>query len=333
MKLVNHLLLRLSATFIVILFLWSVVYFFLQMEEIYDDGVESDDLMENMFYMLIILWVALSLAFVFLAKRIIFKSSKPFRKLLLELNKFQLGKSEMIKFESTTIDEYKELNEVTENFLRENVQTFVNQKNFIENMSHELQTPLAIALNKLELLLNDTTLSRTQMEEINTTLQILNRMKKINSGLLLLAKIKNKQFEDNEINLNTVFEETIHNFEHLVEYKEIKLHIIKNALLTVRMNADLAYVMAANLLKNAITYNVKGGEIRITFNPGSVSIANDGEAPENNSRNIFERYFSSSSGSQSFGLGLSIVKSIADRYHFGISYQYDNKHIIVLTVK
>jgi signal transduction histidine kinase len=303
------------------------------MEEIYD-GIESDDLIENMLYMLVILWVALSLAFVFLAKRIIFKSSKPFRKLLLELSKFQLGKSEMIKFESTAIDEYKKLNEVTEKFLRENMQTFVNQKNFIENMSHELQTPLAIALNKLELLLNDTTLSRTQMEEINTTLQILNRMKKINSGLLLLAKIKNKQFEDNEINLNTVFEETIHNFEHLVEYKEIKLHIKKNALLTVRMNVDLAYVMATNLLKNAISYNVKGGEIHLIFNPGSVSIINDGEAPQNNSQNIFERYFSSSSsGNQSFGLGLSIVKSIADRYHFKISYHYDNKHMIILMVK
>jgi signal transduction histidine kinase len=423
MKLVNHLVLRLSATFIAVLFVWSVVYFFLQMKEVYDgideglnnlkqefiikanttDGfvadmvkynplnmiveeisaekaavlketysatkvyfpseleeeevrmlttafrceadmkyyqlqiftstVESDDLMENMLYMLITLWIALALALVFLARRIIFKSSKPFRKLLAELNKFQLGKSEMIRFEPANIDEYRELNAVTEKLLRENMQAYVNQKNFIENLSHELQTPLAIALNRLELMLNDQTLSRAQMEEINTTLQILNRMKKLNSGLLLLAKIRNKQFADAELNLNTVFAETVQNFQHLIEYGEIKVRITGDAPLTVRMNADLAYVMAANLLKNAISYNVKGGEIHIAFNPASVTITNDGDPPKDDSRNIFERYFSAADGNQSFGLGLSIVKSIADRYGFDISYRYDNRHIIALSVK
>jgi signal transduction histidine kinase len=423
MKLVNHLLLRLSVSFLAVLFVWSLVYFFIQMNEVYDgideglnnlrqefilkanstesfvadmvkynplnmmveeisaekartaketystaklyfpseleeeevrmltatfrceldqkyyqlkiftSTVESDDLIENMLYLLIVLWLVLASALVFSAKIIILKSSKPFRKLLLDLNKFQLGKSEMIKFEPTTIDEYEELNKVTEKLLHENMQAFVNQKNFIENTSHELQTPLAIALNKLEWMLDDKTLSRGQMEEINATLQILNRIKKLNSGLLLLAKIKNKQFEDNELQLNTVFEETVCNLEHLIEYKEIKIRIIRNSQLTVRMNVDLAYVMATNLLKNAVSYNVKGGEIQIIFNPDSVTIANDGEPPKNPERNIFERYFSAADGSQSYGLGLSIVKSIADRYYFGISYQYDRKHIIVLTIK
>lgn len=422
MKLVNHLVLRLSTTFIVVLFVWSVAYFFLQMNEIYDgideglnnlkqefiikanttegfvadmvkynplniiveeisaedarafqetysattvyfpselekeevrmlttafrcesdkkyyrlkiftSTVESDDLVKNILYMLAGLWIVLALALVFLAKKIIFKSSKPFRKLLAALTDFQMDKSKMISFEPTSIDEYRELNKVVEKFLQENMQAFVNQKNFIENMSHELQTPLAIALNKMELMLNDKTLNRRQLEEINTTLQILNRMKKLNSGLLLLAKIKNKQFEDNELNLNTVFDETVNNFEHLIEYRKIKLQTVNNAQITVRMNVDLAYVMASNLLKNAISYNVQGGEISIVFNPGSITIANDGEPPENSNRQIFDRYFSAADDNRSFGLGLSIVKSIADRYRFDISYRYDSKHIITLII-
>jgi signal transduction histidine kinase len=301
--------------------------------KIFTSTVESDDLIENILYMLAGLWIALALALVFLTKRIIFKSSKPFRKLLAALTDFQIDKSKMITFEPTTIDEYRELNKVAEKFLQENMQAFVNQKNFIENMSHELQTPLAIALNRMELMLNDKTFNRRQLEEINTTLQILNRMKKLNSGLLLLAKIRNKQFEDNELNLNTVFDETAHNFEQLIEYRKIKLRTVNNAQITVRMNVDLAYILASNLLKNAVSYNVQGGEISIIFDPDSITIANDGAPPENSNRNIFDRYFSTSDDNRSFGLGLSIVKSIADRYRFDISYRYDNKHVITLTVK
>ncbi|MDR0710767.1 MAG: HAMP domain-containing histidine kinase [Prevotellaceae bacterium] len=423
MKLVNHLTLRLSVTFTVVLFVWSIAYFFLQITEIYDgideglnnlkqefvikanatedfvadmakhnplniivaeipataadrhtlnkdvyatttiyfpteqeeeevrmltttfrcardekcyrlqiftSTVESDDLIANMLYLLGGLWAALALMLAVLSRRIIFKSSKPFRKLLAELNNFQLDKSKMIPLEPTNIDEYRELNKSVEKLLQENIQTFVNQKNFIENMSHELQTPLAIAINKMELLLNGGALSREQMEEINAALQQLNRMKKLNSGLLLLAKIKNMQFADELLSLNDIFGEAAHNFEHLIEHKKITLRVETNARITVRMNADLAYIMATNLLKNAISYNTPGGEIAITFNPGAIAIANDGHPPPNGNRNIFERYFSAAAGKQSFGLGLSIVQSIADKYRFSINYQYANNHIITL---
>ncbi len=420
MKLVNHLTLRLSAITILILFMWSVVYFLIQMKEIHDgideglnnlkqefiiksnhsegfiadmvkhdpiniiveeitageayafqekysttrvyfpseledeevrmlktafqcdlDGkyyglkiftstVESEDLIKNILYLLASFWIVLALTIIALNRIIIRKSNKPFKKLLYELEKFHLNeKSDMIEFQYTSIKEYKELNKSVEKLLNENIQAFTNQKNLIENTSHELQTPLASAINKLELILDNEDLTRKQAEEINATLQILNRMKKLNSSLLLLAKIKNNQFNDSEVNLVHVFEEVIDNLQSFIEYKEINLRIEKNSGISIFMNSDLAYILASNLVKNAIFHNIKGGNVIIHFEAHSIVITNDGK-PLNGNKLIFDRYSSNGNNNQSSGLGLSIAKSIADRYNFAITYQYEEKHIITI---
>lgn len=420
MKLVNHLTIRLSGIFILILSVWSVFYFIFQMNEIHDgideglnnlkqefilkandspefvinmekynplnmivnhisyedainsketysttkvyfpseeeyeevrmlttvfrceqDGqyyqlkfftstVESDDLVKSILYLLIILWLALALALIFANKAIIDKSSRPFRKLLSNLRGFELNNTKMIDFPDTSIDEYKELNIAVKKLLEENIQTFTEQKNFIENASHELQTPLAISINKLDLLINDKELERKQIEEISSILNNLNRMKKLNSTLLLLSKIKNKQFSNNEqLDLYRIFEETLENFEALIEHKELKLSINDTGHPIVMMNSDLAYIMATNLIKNAIAYNIKGGNITLAFTPDSITIKNDGMAPEDEV-NIFDRYVSHSENKQSSGLGLSIVQSIVKLFGYKIAYQYNKQHIITI---
>lgn len=223
------------------------------------------------------------------------------------------------------------LNESVKNLLEENIKAFTEQKNFIENASHETQTPLAIAINKLELLMNTGRLSREQIEELDSVLNSLNRMKRLNSSLLLLSKIKNKQFPDNEpINLIAVFDEVLDNLGDLIEHKGITVDIERNAEPVVEINRNLVYILVNNLVKNAVSHNVKNGNISIAYNPDSVIISNDGPGIENDV-DIFERYISvPNNNSSSSGLGLSIVKSIVNIYNFSISYQYKGRHIITL---
>lgn len=419
MKLSNHLTIRLSGIFILIMLVWSIIYFFFQMNEIYDgideglnnlkqefiyeankspdfvvdmekhnplniiidkisfeeakdfketytaskvyfiteeeeeevrmlttaffceqnnqyyklriftSTVESDDLIKNMLYLLIALWVCLALVIILVIKKVIHSSNKPFYQLLHDLEKFKLGDGKMIEFPANNIYEYTELNNSVKDLLEDNINAYNEQKNFIENASHELQTPLSITIGKLELIMNSNKLDQQQLEEMASALNSLNRMKRLNSSLLLLSKIKNRQFSEKEaIDMVIILDEVINDFEDLINHKEITLSIVKKTdSLIVQMNKDLAYILVNNLIKNAVSHNKKKGNIGIMIDENSVVITNDGE-PANT--NIFERYISTSKDSKSSGLGLSIVKSIVELHKLEITHEYKGKHIFKL---
>ena len=423
MKLANHLTLRLSLLFVIILFIWSVIYLFVQMNEIYDgideglnnlkqelildadripnfmenmekydplnlivekispeeaisigetysttevyfdseeeyeevrmlttafrcsqdnqyylikiftSTVESDDMIETILYLLITLWVVLSLILIITTKRIIYKSNKPLYTLLNNLKNFRLNENQMPDFPKTSISEYTDMSHSVKNLLKENINAYSEQKNFIENASHELQTPIAIAIGKLELIMNDNNLPQEHLEEISQVVNSLGRAKRLNNTLLLLSKIRNRQFTENKlIGFPQVFDNVIENFEALIQYKQLSVNIERNGNPELNMNHDLAFIMVNNLVKNAIAHNKKGGHIDIVFSNNNVIISNSGE-PISENINIFERYISDSNNAQSSGLGLAIVKSIVEQYRMQIKHRYNNGvHTIILNV-
>lgn len=300
---------------------------------LFTPSVESDDMIKNILYLIIGLWITISLAFLIAGKITIQNTTKPFYLLLERLKKFQLNSTEMIEFPPTSITEFSDLNKSVSQVLSENIETFKEQKNFLENASHEMQTPLAILVSKLELLMNEKDCSREQLEEMASILEILNRIKRVNSNLLLLSKIKNKQFPENtEVDLSTLIEKISDDMSGLIEYKEIYLNIQKTGTIIANMNPDLAYIMISNLIKNAISHNIREGKILIKIETGKIIFSNDGP-PTDNNLDIFERYQSGSkTHSDSSGLGLSIVKIIVELYHFRIHYHYNKMHIITLFI-
>lgn len=152
----------------------------------------------------------------------------------------------------------------------------------------------------------------------------------MNSNLLLLSKIQNRQFKDTkDLSLNSVIKDILTSLEDYIEHKDISCNIEEKGILYVDMNEDLAYIMFTNLLKNAISYNIPKGEIDITISTSEISIVNDGKKPDT-SKDIFNRYVSGSANQNSLGLGLAIVKSITDYYSCDIQYEYNGKHCIHL---
>ncbi|MDR2407254.1 MAG: HAMP domain-containing histidine kinase [Bacteroidales bacterium] len=293
--------------------------------------VESDDLIKNMFYLLLGLWIALSFTLFLVGKIIMFKANKPFYSLLNELEKFRLDNSQMIDFTPTHIKEYKQLNKSVRELLEKNITVFTEQKIFIENTSHELQTPLTIVIAKLELLIEKYQHNRDYAEDMADVLNILNRMKRLNVNLLLLSKIKNRQFpETSSVNLRDVLEEVIADFEDLIDYKEISIERTEEGFPVMQMNEDLTYILFTNLVKNAVAHNHHGGKIIIHYAADTVTIANSGNKI---GIDVFDRYQNASVNEKSSGLGLSIVKSIAGLYEIDITYRYDKIHIFTLHLK
>lgn len=298
----------------------------------FTSNVENDDLIESMLVLLIILWVTLALTLIIASKVIIQKGNKPFYKLLKNLEGFHLDKTQAIDFPQTDISEYVYLNSTIKTLLEENVRIFNEQRAFIENASHELQTPLAIVISKLELFINQQGLTKEQIEEVSSMLNSLNRMKRLNNNMLLLSKIRNKQYADSEeVNINDITKEILENFDGLIQHRELLLEMEDNGQFMVRMNVDLAHIMISNLIKNAIIHNIKGGKLKIVISSDSFTIINSGEYFADSGANIFRRYYTHSSDSKSSGLGLSIVKSIVDVYNLNIGYKFDELHIITIS--
>lgn len=298
----------------------------------FTSNVEQEDLVESMLFLLIILWVSLALTIIVASKVIIKKSNKPFYKLLDNLQNFQLDKTQAIDLPRTSITEYTYLNNAVKSLLDDNIKVFNEQKSFIENASHELQTPLAIVIGKVELLLNQKNLNKEQVEELNSVLISLNRMKRLNNNMLLLSRIRNKQYIATEdVSINDLVEGLLEDFEGFISHKGIKVDVRIEGRFMMKMNIDLGHILISNLMKNAIVHNTDGGTISIIISPGSFIITNTGDPFVSRDVDIFKRYYSHSSGTKSSGLGLSIVKSIADLYGLRIEYKYEGRHKIILS--
>lgn len=282
--------------------------------------VEEDDLQKELFFSLLWLYLGLVLTIVLLNSFFQKRVWKPFYKLLRRLEKFSIEKDREIKFEDTNIDEFRLLNERIDSLLKKSVESYKSQKEFIENASHELQTPLAISINKLELMAENADLPPDQMNELGAVLQSLERLTRLNRSLLLLSRIENKQFtEEEEINWNLLVKQMTTEFEEIAAHRGIKIVLTEEAELKYPGNRDLAGILISNLLKNAI-FHTPSGTVGIKVSPGRIDFSNPGENPLEKDR-IFRR-FKGNEKSGSTGLGLAISKTIADKMDLELHYNF-----------
>ncbi len=294
--------------------------------------LESDDLIDSIVSSLGIVGGIL-LAILILFNWSLSKSLwKPFYKTLDSLRKFDLGKKEAVDFPEAGTSEFKMLNEALGKMTEKMQNDFRNLKEFTENASHELQTPLAIIRSKLELMVQAENLSGEQMKQVQDIYESVNRLSKLNQSLLLLAKIENRQFHETQtLDVYTLVEKKIGQLEELIDLKGIKIDKIFVENVKIKMNSQLADILLSNILSNAIRHNTSGGKIIVEIKNNSLIVSNSGNALNIPGEKLFERFQKSSTSSESVGLGLSIVKQICDTYNFRASYQYaGNMHTITV---
>ena len=292
--------------------------------------VEEDDLRKELFFSLLWLYVGLILTIVLLNNFFQKRAWMPFYKLLRRLENFSIEKDREIKYEKTKIDEFRLLNERVDRLLKKSVESYQSQKEFIENASHELQTPLAISINKLELMAENANLPEEQMEELGTVLHSLERLTRLNKSLLLLSRIENRQFAEQEkIDWNELVKQIIAEFEDFAAHRGVKLVLFEEERINHSGNKDLAGILLSNLLKNAILHTPSDTAVEITISSATVSFKNPGTVPLERNR-IFSR-FKGAEKADSTGLGLAISKAIADRLKLELTYSFSaQKHFFTI---
>lgn len=284
---------------------------------------------------IIALAIVLLITIIMIVSFIIISNMMPLYRLTDWLRNRKVNEDVPLPDSSIKAQEFKEIELAVLESSEKSKQIFEEQQRFIGNASHEIQTPLAICRNRLELLVDNTKLDEQQLLEIQKTLDTLNYISRLNKSLLLLSKIENHQFDESvEIDLKNLMEQTLENLSEIYASTNIKVSISGARHLIAHMDQVLASSLVTNLLKNAFVHNRPDGEINIEIAPNTLTIRNTGVEEALDANAIFNIFYKKGENANSSGLGLPIAKAICDEYNIGISYQFsDNQHCFSVAIK
>ncbi|WP_037348683.1 HAMP domain-containing sensor histidine kinase [Sediminibacter sp. Hel_I_10] len=251
---------------------------------------------------------------------------RPFFQNLDQMKRFSLTSKAPLALMDSDVLEFSELkNEIT--VLTNKVRSdYESLKQFTEDVSHEMQTPLAIIQAKIDNIINEHDINERQFEQITSIQKDIQRLKQLNKRITTLTKIDNNQFVNiEEVSLTDLINEKIESFKEL---QFANLVYASKQEVTVSMDSYLADILINNLVSNAIRYSKKMEEILIITKGNLLIISNFGEKALEHPEHLFLRFYRESKDKHSTGLGLAIVKKICDLYGFQISYQFEVDHHI-----
>ncbi len=289
---------------------------------------ENKDYMLAITISLMAVFIILFVSLFFMNRSIAKKIWSSFFKNLDTLKHFSLPQNEYpLTLQKSEIDEFQELNHVMEKLTERVISDYQSLKAFTVNASHEIQTPLAVMITKLEMLLQSPALTEQQVRDLHFVYSAAQRLSKLNHNLLLLAKIENNRFEDTEdIVLQNVINtqlELLYDFIHL---KELDLQVnMPSQSVVVKANRYLVGILVANLLNNAVLHNIQRGNLFLSLTKKDLRIENTGHLLQVDPDKLFDRFYKADTSSDSPGLGLAIVKQICNSYQWRITYIYSNR--------
>jgi signal transduction histidine kinase len=290
----------------------------------YDFVAEPDEIADgvtgSLVWIFFMLLVIVAITNLMISKRIL----SPFHKTLKAIENFSLKKDREIKLPATRTKEFQQLNYFLKKMTGKAQADYRALKEFTENASHELQTPLAVIRGKLELLL-ESPITDEQGSQILAALNAIEKLSKINHSLTLLNKLENQEFAAlDRINISQHVHTIINELTELVEMKSITLKKQIEENVKVLIHPSLADILIMNLFSNAIRHNNHHGMIDITLTSRMLLVENTGQPPEIPLEQAFERFKRASQNNDSIGLGLAIVKQICEVSGLSINYHFEN---------
>ncbi|WP_298034990.1 HAMP domain-containing sensor histidine kinase [uncultured Alistipes sp.] len=289
--------------------------------------IEKDDLQEAILRWIVCLYLFLLLTILLINVLVLHRTLRPLYALLRWLDGYIVGGKNAPLANDTNITEFRRLNEAASRYAERAESLFERQKQFIGNASHEMQTPLAVCRNRLEMLVDDgSALSEAQLGEILKVQRTLDYLVRLNRSLLLLSKIENGQFpEAEQVVLNALVRRTAEDMGEIYAGRGMRFVLHEEQRLAALMNPSLAASLVTNLLKNAFVHGDAGGEVAVTIAARELRVCNAGAQGPLDAEHIFERFYQGAKKEGSTGLGLSIVDAVCRLYGLRIGYAYINR--------
>lgn len=294
--------------------------------------VESEDLIESIVWLFSFIVLLLITGIFLISRRLSITLWRPFYSTLEQIEKFELDKTELPLFASSSTEEFQRLNEAFDLLIKRNLSAYKDQKEFLENAAHELQTPLAVLQSKVDSLLQVENLTNDQAEAIDGVHSSISKLNRINKNLLLLSRIEyNGNDFSTKVNIRKILDANGSFFLEQAAQRNITIEITAQVDLVVNANTYLVESLVNNLIMNAIKHNFEGGFVVVTLNNQRMIVSNSSQDNELTREKLFQRFSKQGQETSGTGLGLSIVKKISEVFEWTIGYEYrDNMHLFTV---
>ena len=201
---------------------------------------------------------------------------------------------------------------------------------FIANVSHELKTPLAVMGNYATMLQQPKIREEDRIEYAKSISHSSRRLAALITNILKLNKLENQQIfpQHQEFDLSAQLCESLLAFEEAWEKKNLEIETDIADGVQIKSDPELLSLVWNNLISNAVKFTPDGGAIRVTLAADDTLVAVSvedtgcGMTPETG-KHIFEKFYQgdTSHATQGNGLGLALVRRVADILRFEISVQ------------
>ena len=301
--------------------------------EVSTPTIEKHDLIEALLGWILVLYTVLLVCIVLTNYWGTRRSMQPLYKLLEWVNSYTPGRKNTALHNPTKIEEFQQLNEVISRALKRSEELHEQQKQFVGNASHEMQTPLAVCIGRLEMLMDDESLTEQQLMDVIKVHRTLKNLSKTNRSLLLLCKIESGHFEKKvAVDFCELLKSMMPDYEMVFAHKRITSALNCQAPFRLSMEESLATTLVGNLLKNAYVHNVEGGCVSVVTTESTLRIENTGADTALHPTDIFVRFYHTPDKKTSTGLGLPIVKAICQLYNLSVCYKFENGlHVFEVT--
>ena len=287
--------------------------------------VEMEGMVWSISLMFLLVISIFLVGILYVSKRTSKRIWEPFYDTIIQIRSFEIDKDKLPQFTATDIEEFDSLNRSIKRLIEKNTAIYKNQKEFIENAAHELQTPLALFQSKIDTIIQTQGLSKEQSVLLNALNNDVSRLNRLNKNLLLLSKIENETyFEKLSYSVNDYINKNFDFFEEQAEGKQIQISKNFKHELQIETNAFLVEILINNLFLNAIRHNKKSGMITISIENNTLTFSNTGTADALLGDKLFDRFSKSDPSAKGNGLGLAIVKKIAELNSWTIAYSFEN---------
>jgi len=297
-------------------------------------NISTRDLIKNIAFVYITILILLIAGLFLITRYFSLRVWRPFYQTLSTIEHFDIEEPNLPEnLPETTIEEFERLNQSLMKLIKRTVSTYNNQKEFIGNASHELQTPIAVLQAQIETLIQHEELTKEKTEILSNIKETISKLNRLNKNLLLLSKIEYLSTINLEkFNLIDIITRLVDIYKIQATENKITIHIEQDThQISLYSNLFLTETLFSNLISNSIKHNYNGGNVTIRMNNEFIEISNTSQTDTLPTEKIFERFTKLNPSSKGSGIGLAIVKKIISVLHYKLEYHYEkNSHFFTL---